>query len=251
MMATETNNTTTATKPESTEPLTLSQRMGKFWRDYLRSFVIIVAVLTSMRSVVADWNDVPTGSMRPTILEGDRIFVNKAAYGLKVPFTTIHLIRWDKPDRGEIVVFFSPEDGRRMVKRVVAIPGDTIELRSNRLYINGQPLAYGPDSANWASALSAIDQRWVRVSSETLGNATHPIIEDPRLRNDMRSYGPVQVPAGKYFLMGDNRDNSRDSRFYGFVEEDKIVGRSSRIAVSVDPERSYRPRWGRFFKSMP
>lgn len=255
MMAIETSNKTdnrteSAKKPESTEPLTVGQRLGKFWRDYVKSFLIIVITLTAFRSAVADWNDVPTGSMRPTILEGDRIFVNKAAYGLKVPFTTIHLLRWDRPDRGEIVVFFSPEDGRRMVKRVVGVPGDKVELKENRLYINDQPLIYGPDDASFASALPPQEQRRVKVWSETLGNAKHAIIDDPDWRA-RRTYGPVMVPAGKYFLMGDNRDNSRDSREYGFVPESQIVGRSSRVAVSVDPQRSYRPRWERFFKSMP
>ena len=86
---------------------------------------------------MADWNDVPTGSMKPTILEGDRVFVNKLAYDLKVPFTTWHITEWSNPHCGDIVVFFSPKDGKRLVKRVIGLPGDTVELQNERLVING------------------------------------------------------------------------------------------------------------------
>src|SRR6478736_2484047 len=114
------------------------------WRKEIRPLLILAVVLFSIRSSLADWNDVPTGSMRPTILEGDRIYVNKLAYDLKVPFTTWHIAEWGGPQRGEIVVFFSPEDGERLVKRVVGLPGDTIELRNDVLIINETPVEYGP-----------------------------------------------------------------------------------------------------------
>src|SRR3954467_3698458 len=99
-------------------------RLRRFPREQIAPLAVIILVLTSFRSAIADWNIVPTGSMNPTIIEGDRIFVNKLAYGLKVPFTTWHLAHWDAPARGEIVVFNSPTDGTRLVKRVVALPGD-------------------------------------------------------------------------------------------------------------------------------
>src|SRR3954451_15453600 len=110
------------------------------WREEIRPLMILAAVLFSLRSSLADWNDVPTGSMKPTILEGDRVFVNKVAYDLKVPFTTWHVAEWSNPRRGDIVVFFSPHDGERLVKRVIGLPGDTIELRNNVLVVNGQPI---------------------------------------------------------------------------------------------------------------
>ncbi len=115
----------------------------KFWREQIRPLVVLLAALFSVRSAIADWNVVPTGSMKPTIIEGDRIFVNKLAYDLKVPFTTIHIATWSDPKRGEIVVFDSPKDGTRLVKRVVAVPGDTVKLVDNTLIINGQPAQYG------------------------------------------------------------------------------------------------------------
>src|SRR5579864_9537861 len=116
---------------------------ARHWlRTELRSILIIALVVFSIRSSLADWNDVPTGSMKPTILEGDRVVVNKLAYDLKVPFTTWHLAEWNNPHRGEIVVFFSPKDGTRLVKRVIGQPGDTIQLRQDRLIINGEPVQY-------------------------------------------------------------------------------------------------------------
>src|SRR5438874_7678772 len=119
------------------------KRAIEFWKKQAKPFLLMVLVLMSFRSAVADWNDVPTGSMKPSIIEGDRIFVNKLAYDLKVPFTTIHIAEWSNPKRGEIVVFDSPRDGTRLVKRVVAVPGDTVQLSSNTLVINGQPVQYG------------------------------------------------------------------------------------------------------------
>src|SRR3982074_1519688 len=104
----------------------------RWWHELCQT-LLIALVLFSIRSSFADWNDVPSGSMKPTILEGDRVYVNKLAYDLKVPFTTIHLLTWAHPGRGDIVVFYSPYDGQRLVKRVIGLPGDTIELRNNNL----------------------------------------------------------------------------------------------------------------------
>src|SRR5215469_2800555 len=127
----------------------LRSRARRWWRREIRPLLILAVVLCSIRSSLADWNDVPSGSMQPTILVGDRIFVNKLAYDLKVPFTTWHLAEWSNPQRGDIVVFFSPYDGTRLVKRVVGLPGDTVELRNDQLVINGKTLSYKPvDAAN-------------------------------------------------------------------------------------------------------
>src|SRR5580700_1098065 len=119
------------------------ERWKKLWREN-KSLLLFVIILTAVRSAIADWNDVPTGSMNPTIVQGDRVFVNKLAYDLKVPFTTLHLAQWSDPQRGDIVVFFSPADGTRLVKRVIGVPGDTIELRDERLLINGKQSTYEP-----------------------------------------------------------------------------------------------------------
>src|SRR5204863_2734183 len=123
---------------------TLRARARKFWKEQIRPLAILALVLFSIRSSLADWNDVPTGSMKPTILEGDRVFVNKLAYDLKVPFTTWHVAQWDNPRRGAIAVFYSPYDGKRLVKRVIGLPGDTIEPRHDRLLLHGAAVEYRP-----------------------------------------------------------------------------------------------------------
>src|SRR5206468_1043525 len=123
---------------------TLRSRARHWWVKEIRPLLILALVLFAIRSSLADWNDVPTGSMKPTILEGDRVYVNKLAYDLKVPFTTRHIAEWSNPSRGEIVVFYSPHDGKRLVKRVVGLPGDTVELRDEALVINGERVEYQP-----------------------------------------------------------------------------------------------------------
>src|SRR3954466_10037453 len=121
---------------------TLRSRMRKLLKEEVLPLAILAVVLFSIRSSLADWNDVPTGSMKPTILEGDRVFVNKLAYDLKVPFTTWHVAEWANPKREDIVVFYSPKDGTRLIKRAVGLPGDVIELRNEQLIINGDPVDY-------------------------------------------------------------------------------------------------------------
>src|SRR5439155_8733076 len=112
------------------------------WREWLRPAILIAAVIFPLKSAVADWNWVPSGSMKPTILEGDLVLVNKLAYDLKFPFTLWRLASWNKPRRGDIVVFFSPKDGTRLVKRVMAGPGDTIEIHGNVVTLNGEKMKY-------------------------------------------------------------------------------------------------------------
>ena len=120
----------------------LRTKLKHWWRKEIRPLLILALIVFSIRSSLADWNDVPTGSMKPTILEGDYVFVNKVAYDLKVPFTTLHLAEWSTPQRGDIVVFYSPKDGTRLVKRTVGLPGDTVELRNDELLINGEKVSY-------------------------------------------------------------------------------------------------------------
>ena len=115
----------------------MRKKLQEFWRAWVNPLLIAVAILSPLRSVVADWNDVPTGSMRPTILVGDRIWISKLAYDLKIPFSTIRLVTWSHPQRGDIIVFRSPADGKRLVKRVVAVPGDVIEMRNDQIFLNG------------------------------------------------------------------------------------------------------------------
>lgn len=217
----------------------LGTGVRRLWREWIRSLLVVLVVVGTFRSAVADWNDVPTGSMKPTILEGDRILVNKLAYDLRVPFTMWRLAAWSTPARGEIVVLFSPADGKRLVKRVVGLPGDVVGMRDDRLFINGEAVRYAP-----------LEPRDGRVlAHERLGEAPHVVMITPGIPA-MRSFGPVRVPDGSYFVLGDNRDESGDSRYFGFVPGPAIVGRAVAVAASVDPERHYLPRWSRFFRDL-
>jgi len=220
-----------------------------FWREWIKPFLVIALVTCAFRSTFADWNDVPTGSMKPTILEGDRVCVNKLAYDLKVPFTTTHIAAWDHPKRGEIVVFFSPHDGQRLVKRVVGVPGDTIAMRDNQLFINGESLGYESLPVLNASRKAALNTASSFLAQELLGDCRHPVMITPGYASRM-SFAPVRVPAGQYFMMGDNRDMSFDSRYFGLVDRQRIIGRAVAVALSFDHKNYYCPRWDRFFTGL-
>jgi signal peptidase I len=224
-------------------------RARKFWRKEIRPLLILALVLFSLRSSLADWNDVPSGSMRPTILEGDRIFVNKLAYDLKVPFTTWHIAQWSNPQRGDIAVFFSPHDEKRLVKRVIGLPGDTIELRNNVLVINGQTVEYQPIAQELLRDLAPAERAGRVFASEQLPGQTHAVAGNPALRA-MRSFASFRVPEGQYFMMGDNRDDSFDSRYWGTVERKRIVGRATAVVMSLDKNNCWIPRWQRFFSAL-
>lgn len=225
----------------------MRERTVRFWRGWARPFLVMALVVFSVRSALADWNDVPTESMVPTILAGDRVFVNKLAYDLKVPFTRWRLVRWGEPERGDVVILFSPANEDRLVKRVVGVPGDQIELRDGRLYVNGVEAEYDPLRADEVDPAVA-DQPAVRAI-ETVEDRSHAMQVLPG-KFAVRDFGPVAVPEGHYFVMGDNRDNSFDSRFFGPVALERIVGRAVGVAVSVDPARYYFPRWRRFFRAL-
>jgi signal peptidase I len=216
------------------------------WKEWRLTIFIIVFVILPIKSVLADWNWVPSGSMNPTILEGDLVYVNKAAYDLRVPMTSYRVAHWGDPQRGDIVICFSPEDNIRLVKRVVAVGGDTVELRNDRLYLNGEALSYTPTRNDEIANLPKNFGDKCLFAKEDLSGIWHPVMINPQIRA-MRNFGPVKIPDGSYFVMGDNRDNSKDSRYFGFVERKAIVGKAKGIIVSFDIMDKYEPRLKRFF----
>jgi signal peptidase I len=230
--------------------LKLKTRFRVILREWGKPLLIVLLIGVTLRSAVADWNDVPTGSMKPTILEGDRIFVNKLAYGLRLPLTAWWLTRWSEPQRGDVVIFFSPEDGARLVKRVVGLPGDVVVMRRNLLIINGQPADYGPLDEEIVNQIAVDKQSHHQFAAEKLDDQAHPVMATPALPA-MRSFGPTTVPEGHYYVLGDNRDVSGDSRFIGTIPAEQIVGRSSRVILSLDPESPFTPRWDRILRTLP
>lgn len=239
-----------ARKPKAAPDAPKPPLHKRLLREWILPLVIVAAVLTPIRASIADWNDVPSGSMRPTILEGDRIYVNKLAYGLRIPLTTTWVARWNAPARGDIVTLKSPDDGIRLVKRVIGLPGDRVAVRGNVLIINGRPAAYtltDPHQVLRTPAGRVID---IRLVEERFGGEEakpHALTLTPGAAG---IFDEIVVPEGQYFVMGDNRDMSRDSRVIGCVPLESIYGRADYVALSLDPENSYLPRWDRWFSQM-
>jgi signal peptidase I len=196
-------------------------------------FVLVIFLLFASRSSFADWYQVPTGSMLPTIVEGDRILVDKMAYRLEVPFTDIEILQSGQPKPGDIVVFNSKKADTRLVKRVIGVPGDKVAMRSNQLIINGEKIRYQANQNQ-------------QHKTEHLGDIQHVVQLTP-VAEARDSFAEVIVPAGHYLVLGDNRNNSADSRYYGFVPFSEIQGRAHKVLVSFDAKNYYLPRKDRLF----
>jgi signal peptidase I len=176
--------------------------------------------------------------MKPTILEGDRILVNKLAYDFKIPLTHISMYKFADPKRGDIVIFDSKLADTRLVKRVIGLPGDTVEMRDNRLTINGIDARY--------FAVEYSDDAVFAIESY-LGTS-HRIELARTGGGRLSTFGPVMVPEDRYLVLGDNRDNSADSRVYGFIPRHEIVGNARTIVLSLNYDHYYIPRLDRFFR---
>lgn len=224
-------------------------KLLRLWRNWGKPILMVVVVLGTVRGAMADWYVVPTGSMLPTIVIGDRIFVNKLAYDLRVPYTDLRLATWADPGPGDIVIVTSPANGDRLVKRVVGVPGDTIELRNDRLFVNGKLVTGGELAGSATTDIDVPEREDRRFVIETLGGEDHTIMLTPGIPA-MRSFGPVVVPADRFFVMGDNRDQSGDSRLFGVVRRDRIYGRATRVLCSLDSTRYYIPRFARFLHEL-
>jgi signal peptidase I len=211
-----------------------------------RGFLLFLLGLAVFRTAVADWNPIPSGSMRPTLLEGDVVLVNRLAYDLKLPLTDISLAVLGEPQRGDVVTLTSPASGVRLIKRIVGLPGDTLALHGGRLVVNGQAAVYSDEHG----VGETLAPGWVvsaQRATETVAGRAHAVQALP-LAGARRDFGPLTVPAGHYFLMGDNRDNSEDSRAIGPVPRSALIGRAHHLLASADITGSWMPRferWGR------
>ena len=206
----------------------------------IRQLLLMAAVILTGRSVLADWYVVPTGSMKPTILEGDRVFVWKSAYQFRVPFSRLRLFETGAPKRGDVVVIRNPDGGSvPFVKRLVGLPGDVVELRNETLYVNrkAQPTEFLPEQ-------KSDDGETILLGTELLDGRPHPLRVLPD-RPAFRTFGPITVPEGEVFLMGDNRDESRDARFFGSRPIRDLLGRGVGVMWSWNQQFFKGPRWSR------
>jgi signal peptidase I len=216
------------------------------WIRNNRGFVALLLVFGLFRSAVADWNPVPTGSMRPTIQEGDVVLVDRLAYDLKVPLTSRVVSRLGEPARGDIVVFFSPQVGTRLVKRLVALPGDTVEMRDKVVRINGRESTYAPLGLFAEPRPAGAGLQALHLREQTADGSRVVQWLRPQGGFDGDSFGPLVVPADHYLMLGDNRDNSADSRYFGLVPRAQLVGRATNVLVSLDITDRWQPRSDRF-----
>ena len=203
------------------------RRRKSLVREYGEAIIIAILLALVIRTLVVQAFTIPSGSMMDTLLVGDYILVNKFLYGPEIPFTEVRLPGFRDPRRGDIVVFKYPNDeSRDFIKRIVAVEGDTVQVQDNRVILNGRLL----------------DEPYVRPGSIPAVPSAHC--------GYLYACDPLVVPAGSYFVMGDNRDNSQDSRYWGFVHRDKIRGKAFLIYWSWNAE-SHWPRWSRLGHWLP
>lgn len=196
-------------------------RAARWTRKELLPIAVMLLLLTAARSSFANHYTVPSGSMQPTLQPGDRVAVDMSAYGLRVPFTEWRVLERGRPQRGDVAIFDSPRDGTRLIKRVVAVAGDRVDLRDGHLSINGQPLRTGSagDEERFGERIAQLD----------LDVGGGPDLYD------------VRVPPGKLLAIGDHRGNSLDGRYFGFVDADRVYGK----ALAVYYRRGEGLEWTR------
>lgn len=212
-----------------------------------RSFLIVLLTFGLIRTAVADYNPIPSGSMHPTILEGDVVMVNRLAYDLKFPLTDIVLSHLADPQRGDIATFSSPKNGMRLIKRVIGLPGDTIAMYDKRLLINGTQVVYTVSDTGVERFGRDREVAAQRVN-EALGGHPYRVQWLQGVAN-ASNFGPLIIPANQYLMLGDNRDNSADSRFIGLVPRNLLIGRAERILLSAAITENWMPRFSRFGQS--
>lgn len=255
-MATPSN----AGRAQKARPVSQQSRVRNLWENF-KSIVGALAIFLVLRAFLVEAYRIPSGSMIPTLLVGDWLFVNKAIYGAHIPFTHSSLPVYREPRRGDVVVFVSPfqadEDsaGRdptpTLVKRLVGTPGDTLHMRNGVLYVNGiaQRQGYGITTQVDPAMASSVDplfnwQQKVGLKSSRFGAAPAQPSHD--------NWGPLVVPRHRLFMMGDSRYNSKDSRYWGFVPRENVRGKPLFVYYSYNADDSDRPlpmltdiRWSR------
>jgi signal peptidase I len=211
--------------------------------DYARSFFPVIMLVLLLRSFLYEPFRIPSDSMMPTLVQGDFIFVNKWEYGLRLPVLNWKFFDVGEPQRGDVIVFRKPTDPSVVfIKRLVGLPGDTIRVAAARIFVNGEPVEVRP--GDFYSGPKEEQYPFTVVAHEDLGGHEHELMLDP---SRPATQGEWVVPQGHYFMMGDNRNNSRDSRFpdVGFVPADNVIGRAVAIWLSFNPSHGSFMLWNR------
>ncbi len=202
--------------------------------EYARSFFPVLLIVLVLRSFLAEPFRIPSNSMMPTLLTGDFILVNKFAYGIRLPAIDTKIIPIGEPERGDVVVFRYPVNPREdYIKRIVGLPGDVVDYHNDVLTVNGERIVNQPVSA-YIGVGSGREMTGAQLRREQLGEVEHAILLNPGMGNRGMVEGSWTVPQGHYFAMGDNRDNSADSRVWGFVPEENLVGKAFLIWMNWD-----------------
>ena len=202
--------------------------------DYARAFFPVLAIVLGLRSFVAEPFRIPSSSMMPSLLIGDFILVNKFAYGLRLPITNTKFLPLGEPRRGDVVVFRPPHHpDEDWIKRIIGLPGDTVAYRDNTVYINGQPLQYRKVGI-YAGTGQGMEASGATLLTEELPGRPHPVLEREDMPYFLQGEGEWKVPPGQYFVMGDNRDRSDDSRFWGTLPESQLRGRAFLIWLNCE-----------------
>ncbi len=242
--ASDTTQSTSNAVPRNTE-----QQQGK--RDLIKALVVCFSVVVLVRSFLFEPFKIPSSSMVPTLKIGDHIFVSKFIYGLTLPFLKVELVGWGSPKRGDIIVFLFPRDeSLHYIKRVVGVPGDVIELKGKDLVVNGIAVRKEAVTDTLLPTESGSEQYSSgEIYKEYLDNTVHLVRYKSGAASDLNRLVPKEVvPPNKFFVMGDNRDDSYDSRSWGFVPRENIKGRAEMVWLSLDQNNSSGTRavrWSR------
>ncbi|MEM9243919.1 MAG: signal peptidase I [Pseudomonadota bacterium] len=223
-----------------------------WWVDYSRSFLPVLIIVLIIRSFIFQINHVPTGSLFPTIVPGDYVLVEQYAYGLRLPVIHTKIAPVGEPQRGDIVVFRPPANpgGVNLIKRIIGLPGDHIVYKNRVLYINGKEATQKVLGSFHYPFTAYNDHPFVgEIREEDLLGIKHKIIINTGRSEDGQTVYDFVVPKGYYFAMGDNRDDSDDSRMWGFVPEANLVGKAYRVLFSWD-SMTHRPRWSRIWHKL-
>lgn len=239
--------------PDSTPLVDNSAKEAREGRsDVFRALLASVLAVLVVRSFLFEPFKIPSSSMMPTLKIGDHIFVSKFNYGFSIPFTKIELLRWSEPRRGEVIVFLFPRDETlHYIKRVLGVPGDRIEFKGKDIYVNGELVP--KDAVSDESIIASVTGNpsfTGELYKERLGDTVHYVKYSSRLGSEVTRDIPGEVvPPGKFFVVGDNRDDSYDSRSWGYVPREYIKGKAQLVWLSLDQEENWtrisKIRWSR------